>query len=226
VSGVAAVSQPDSAPRAVGNRVFRNWLIAAAATVILTLVCVAYLDRPLAQFFDLHLRHTPVWNGLYAALFPLGLVPVAAMLCLFACGTWLLSGRSLPDWARTPLLCSWATMWAIAVEIILKRIFGRGWPDPTYVQDHLYGFHLLQGAHEHWNSFPSGTALVSCAIAAVLWHAKPSWRIPVVVLVVVLCAAIVVTNLHWLGDMLPGIFLGVSIGWITVRLRASAHPLD
>ncbi len=208
------------------SHAFRNWLIAGAVTVIATLVCVAYIDRPLAEFFDLHVRHTVVWNGLYAALFPLGLVPVVAMLFLFGCGAWVLSGRSLPQSTWAPMLCSWATMWAIAVETILKRIFGRGWPDPTYLQDHLYGFHLLQGGHEHWNSFPSGTALVSCSLAAMLWHAMPSWRVPVVVLVVMLCSAIVLTNLHWLGDLLPGIFLGSSMGWMTVRLHASRRQLN
>jgi membrane-associated phospholipid phosphatase len=208
------------------NHAFRNWLLAAAATVIATPVCVAYLDRPLAEYFDLHVRHTDFWNGLYSALFPLGLVPVAAMLFLFGCGTWALSGRPLSDSLRVPLLCSWATMWAIAIETILKRIFGRGWPDPTYVRDHLYGFHLLQGGHEHWNSFPSGTALVSCAIAAVLCNAMPSWRLLVIVLVIILCAAIVVTNLHWLGDMLPGMFLGTSIGWMTVRFQNASCRSD
>ena len=158
------------------DHALRKWLIGGAATVVSTLLCVAYLDRPLAEFLDVQVRHTVMWNALYAALFPLGLIPVAAMVFLFACGAWVLSGRSLPLSVHVPLLCSWATMWALGVETILKRIFGRGWPDPTYVQDHLYGLRWLQGGHEHWNSFPSGTALVSCVIAAVLWNCLPSWR--------------------------------------------------
>lgn len=51
-------------------------------------------------------------------------------------------------------------MWAVAADIIFKHLFGRGWPDPTYLYDHLYGFHLLRGA-THWDSFPSGRAAIS-----------------------------------------------------------------
>jgi hypothetical protein len=198
----------------------RNWLIAGAATVVATLLCVFYVDRPLVEYFEIHLRHTEIWNVLHAALFAVVFVPVAAMVFLFACGAWVVSGRSLSRSARVPLLCSWATMWALGAEAILKPIFGRGWPDPTYLREHLYAFRPLQGIHEHWNSFPSGTALVSWAIAAVLWNTVPALRFTAVAFVTVLCVVMVVMNLHWLGDMLPGIFLGASIGWMTARLQA------
>jgi membrane-associated phospholipid phosphatase len=205
------------------NPVFRRWIVAAAATLVATLLCVAYVDRPLAEFFELNVRHTHAWIVVRAAAAPLGLVPVSAMLFLFACGAWVLSGRRLSSSTRIPLLCSWATMWAIGVETILKRIFGRGWVDPTYVQEHLYGFHLLHGDKEHWNSFPSGTALGSAAIAAVLWIMLPSSRVAVVVLLLILSATMVVINFHWLGDTLPGLFLGSFIGWVTVRMPSSAE---
>jgi hypothetical protein len=43
------------------------------------------------------------------------------------------------------LYYSWAAMWATAADIIFKHIFGRASPDPTYTQNHLYGFRLLHG---------------------------------------------------------------------------------
>ena len=207
------------------RRAFRSWLIAGAATVIATLLCIAYLDRPLAELFELHLRHTPVWNGLYVALLPLGLVPLAAVIYLFACGAWILSGRLLPRSTIAPLLCSWATVWAIAATVILKRTFGRGWPDPEYVRDHLYGFHLLHGG-AHWESFPSGTAAISCAIVSVLWILMPRRRTVCVLIVALLCAAVVVANFHWLSDVLAGAFLGSTVGWMTTQLHAATHPPD
>lgn len=206
------------------NIVFRNWLFAFAATAIAVVACIAYVDRPVAEFFDGHLRHTTTWVWLDRALAPLDLVVVTAFLFLFGCGTWVMSGRLLSSWTRTPLLCSWAAMWATAADIILKHIFGRAWPDPTYIQDHLYGFRLLHGG-PHWQSFPSGTAAISAAIVSVLWIVKPRSRATGVLTVAMLCVAVVITNFHWVGDVIAGTFLGTSIGWMTVQLAAPARSL-
>lgn len=202
------------------NAAFRTWLFAFAATAIVVMVCVAYVDRPVATFFDGHLRHTAAWVCIARALAPLDLAVVMALLFLLACGTWVVSGRSLGSWTQTPLLCSWAAMWATAADIIFKRIFGRAWPDPAYIHDYLYGFRPLHGG-PHWESFPSGTAAISAAVASVLWIVVPRWRAAGAAIVILLCVAVVITNYHWVGDVIAGVFLGASIGWMTVRLRQS-----
>ncbi len=132
-----------------------------------------------------------------------------------------MSGRELRSWTETPLLCSWSAMWAVAADIIFKHIFGRGWPDPTYIHDHLYGFHLLRGS-PHWDSFPSGTAAISVAIVSVLWIRNPRWRIPGMLIVFLVSGAVVMANYHWLSDVIAGSFLGATIGWSTVRLRPAS----
>jgi membrane-associated phospholipid phosphatase len=203
---------------------FRNWLITGAATAIVVVVCMVYVDRSTAEFFESHLRHTTAWVWIARSLTPLDLAVVTALLFLLVCGAWTLSGRALRPWTQTPLLCSWAAMWATAAEIIFKRIFGRAWPDPTYVQSHLYGFHLLHGG-PNWESFPSGTAAVSCAIAAVLWIARPRRRLLAVSIVILLCVAVVVNNYHWVSDVVAGALLGMSIGWMTVRLQSRQRGL-
>ena len=100
---------------------------------------MAYVDLPRAQFLDRTVRHTQLWTVLEGALRPIALVAVAAMFFLLGCGLWLISGCERGSWTRFPLALSWATMFAVAAEIILKRIFGRSWPDPTFVRDQLYG---------------------------------------------------------------------------------------
>ncbi len=198
----------------------RNWLVAFATTAIAVVVCVTYVDRPVAEFVDSHIRHTVVWTWIDRALRPLDLVVVAALFFLLGCGAWLLSGRSLPRWTRTPLLCGWAAMWATAAEIIFKHIFGRASADPTYVQNHLYGFHLLH-RDPRWKSFPSGTAAISTAIVSVLWIATPRGRALGVLIVLLLGVAVVITNYHWVADVIAGTFLGASIGWMTTHLQRS-----
>lgn len=200
-----------------GKAAFRRWLRALALCVVGVGLCMAFVDRPLAEWLDAHVRHTKFWEALHLALYPFLLVVVAELFFLFGCGLWLISGRSLRPWTAIPIVCSWATVWAIASEIILKRIFGRGWPDPTFVRDHLYGFHFLQG-ETHWDAFPSGTASVSFAILAVLWTLTPRWRAAGTAIIVLLSIAVVIGNYHWLSDVIAGGFLGWTIGWGTVRL--------
>jgi membrane-associated phospholipid phosphatase len=205
------------------NAAFRTWLFAFAVTVIVVVICIAYVDRPVATFFDGHLRHTAAWVWLARALAPLDVAVVMALLFLLACGTWVVSGRSLGPWTQTPLLCSWAAMWATAADIIFKHIFGRAWPDPAYIQNQVYGFHVLRGG-PRWESFPSGTAAISAAIASVLWIVMPRSRVLGAVIVILLCFAVVITNYHWVGDVIAGALLGTSIGWITVQLHRPLRP--
>jgi membrane-associated phospholipid phosphatase len=204
-----------------GKAAFRNWLLALALCVVAVGLSIMFADRPLAGWLDAHVRHTEFWTALHLALYPFLLVVPAALFFLIGCGISLISGRSLRPWTAIPILCSWATMWAVASEIILKRIFGRGWADPTFVREHLYGFHFLHG-ETHWDAFPSGTATVSFAILAALWILSPRWRVAGTATVVLLSVAVVIGNYHWLSDVIAGAFLGVTIGWGTVALL---HPI-
>ena len=200
----------------------RSWLIALALTVLAVAVCIVYVDRPVADFVEGHVRHTEFCNWLMFAIRSLDLVVLGALFFLFACGLWVISGRELRNWAETPLLCSWSAMWAVAADIIFKHIFGRGWPDPTYIHDHLYGFHLLDGS-THWDSFPSGTAAISVAIVSVLWIRNPRWRVPGMLIVFLLSVAVVIANYHWLSDVIAGAFLGATTGWFTARLHPASR---
>jgi membrane-associated phospholipid phosphatase len=161
------------------DNAFRTWLFAFAATTVAVVVCIAYVDRPVALFFDELLRHTVAWVWLSRALVPLDLVVISLLLFLLS---------------------------------------SRAWPDPAYIQNRVYEFRLLHGS-PYWDSFPSGTAAISAAIASVLWIKMPRWRAMSAVIVVLLCVAVVITNYHWVGDVIAGAFLGTSIGWMTVRLH-------
>jgi membrane-associated phospholipid phosphatase len=205
----------------MNNRIeLRNWLLAFAATAIMVALCILYVDRPVAGFFDAVLRHTASWVWIQRALAPLDLVVVLAVLFLLGCGIWTGSGRAFASWIRTPQLCSWAAMWATAASVVFKHIFGRAWPDPAYIRNHVYGFHLLHGG-PHWQSFPSGTAAISAAIVSVLWILMPRSRTIGALAAALLCVAVVITNDHWVGDVMAGAFLGSLIGWITVRRSMS-----
>jgi membrane-associated phospholipid phosphatase len=183
-------------------------------------VCVCFIDRPAAEFFNTYVRNCAVSDWIKSLLASLVLIPVSALLFLSGSGCWLLSGRQLGRWAQKPLLCSWSTIWALAAEFVSKNIFGRGWPDPTYIESHLYGFRFLH-AGPHWTSFPSGTATIAAAISTTIWIVAPRLRPPLPFLTVLICGGVVVTNGHWISDVIAGAFLGASIGWMTVLMLGS-----
>lgn len=201
----------------MSNRIeLRNWLIAFAATVIATALCIVFVDRPVAEFFQQHLCQTAAWMWIDRSLAPLKFTVPVALVSLLGCWIWTRSGYPLRRWTREPLLCCWAAVWAALAVIVLKYILGRGSPNPVFLHDHLYEFRFLYGG-PHWHSFPSGTAAISTAILSVLWMLLPRWRAIGVTVAALLCVAVVVTNYHWVGDVVAGTTLGAFIGWVTVR---------
>jgi len=199
---------------------FRRWLLLLALCVMAVVVCVCSVDRPAAELFNTYLRNSTFSNWIKRLLAPLVLIPVSALLFLFGSGCWLLSGRQLGGWTQKPLLCCWSTIWALAAEFVCKDIFGRGWPNPTYIENHLYGFRFLH-AGPYWTSFPSGTATIAAALSTTIWLVAPRLRLPILFLTVLICGGVVVTNGHWISDVIAGAFLGASIGWMTVSMLGS-----
>jgi membrane-associated phospholipid phosphatase len=198
----------------------RNWMLAFAATAAAVVVCFKWIDRPVAEFAETHIRHTAAWGWIVHGLAPLD--AVVAMLGLFACmcGAWSIFSRPLPPWTQTPLLCALAALGATVVCLLLKHLFGRSSVDPAYLQGHLYGFSLLHGGL-YGQSFPSGTAAISTAIVSVLWMVAPRLRMAGGLIVLLLSAAVVITNFHWVGDVVAGIYLGALIGRAVVRLASA-----
>jgi membrane-associated phospholipid phosphatase len=181
--------------------VFRRWLLALICCFVGTVVSILCTDHPLADFFGAYVAHTTARYWLDRLLGPLVLFPVAALLFLFACGCWRISGRKLAAWTRPLLLCSWSATWALAAEFAFKQLFSR-----------------LPHGGPHLNQFPSGTATISVAAAATIWLVAPRLRIPAALMTTCACVAVVVTNGHWLSDVIAGAFLGLSIGWMTPGL--------
>jgi membrane-associated phospholipid phosphatase len=198
----------------------RQWQLALGICSVVILLCIFYVDRPVADFVNTHVRSTSLWAYLSDLLAPpVAFVAGAGLLTLLASGCVLLSGRALPDWSATPILCSWSIVWALAAQAIFKDIFGRA-STTTYVQNHLYEFRYFHASSD-WNSFPSGTATVATAITAVLWGSIPGTRIYGVLSVATIAVLLVLTNGHWVSDVIAGILLGAYIGNVSLLLRAN-----
>jgi membrane-associated phospholipid phosphatase len=199
-----------------GDSSFKAWLMAAAAVAAALLVCLAWVDRPVADLVQAHLRGTAFfdWTTRALDLLPSLLLPV--LLGLAAAGVLALRGRPMPAWTRLPMLCAWSVAWGLSAGVVLKRVFGRSQTD-LYFPRGVYEFRLLHGSYGY-EAFPSGTTTVACALLAVLWIRRPRLRGACALLIGVVSVALVLTNSHWVSDVIAGCLLGAAIGAMTVRL--------
>jgi len=203
--------------------------VAFAICAVVVPLCMAFVDRAVAEYADDHVVRSDAGLLVQHALSGLEGLALVALLGLLAEGIRAMAGRPASPKLRTLVLCCWAVLWAVAAEIILKRVFGRGWPDPTYIGEHQYGFHWLRGGQD-WESFPSGTAMVAAAIVAVFWSREPRWRARRRVraigtaCVILIAAGLVAVNDHWVSDVIAGAFLGSLLGYLTVLLLEEVDP--
>jgi membrane-associated phospholipid phosphatase len=125
-------------------------------------------------------------------------------------------------------LCDVSVLATIIVKDQLKFVFGRTWPDTwgpgivSFVRDGVYGFHFFQFG-KSFESFPSGHAAVAAAVLTIAGIMYPSLRVVCAIGVLLADAGLVVLNLHFLGDVVAGSFVGFSAGLFTVMVwRASS----
>jgi membrane-associated phospholipid phosphatase len=201
----------------------RIWLAAGAACAAAVLACMAWVDRPVAGYVEAHLRGTPLFDWTTRALGLLPPVLFVLLVGLVTAGVLALRGRPMPAWTRLPILCAWSVALALSAVVALKRVFGRSWAD-LYTARGVYEFHPLRGGYGY-EAFPSGTTAVTCAILAVVWIRSPRLRKVSVLLLAVIGIALVITNSHWVSDVIAGSYLGAAIGAMTVRMLGGERPL-
>jgi membrane-associated phospholipid phosphatase len=201
----------------------RRWLLGLIASVIASLVSIRWVDRPLALWFD-PVRDTIAAHWANRVLDGFALAVAIAVLLPMGCGLWLAAGKRLASWTAIPLTCSWSAVLGVGAEALFKRIFGRMTPK-TFLESQDYGFSLLHGSGVG-DAFPSGTAIISVAIATVLWMTVPRLRTAAMSAAIFLCVAVIVLDQHWLADVLAGGYIGGSIGWFTVLVNRAGERRD
>lgn len=141
-----------------------------------------------------------VGDGVYLTLFSAGLLA----------GGWWLGRRNLMEAGWQSLVAHGA---AALLVTVLKHVVGR--PRPKF--NHAGGFQLWPSLDNGFDSFPSGHAAASFAVAAVLARRYPSagwlWYGAAVF---VACSRIL-RGSHFVTDVMAGAILGLVAGWIISR---------
>lgn len=190
----------------------RRFLGSLAACAVLTLLAIAFVDRPSSTWSHVVLRRAALFDWLTHIVDPL---PWGSVIGLLAGGTAVALGWRPGEAGKTALACCVTVATTITVKDQLKTAFGRTWPEtwtnhnPSWISNRAFGFHPFHGG-QGWFSFPSGhTTLITC-LAAVLWIRSPGLRWLAAALVVLVVVGLYGSDFHWIGDMVAGGFLGTA----------------
>lgn len=205
------------------DRTNRRLIVSGAILAPLVILCILYLDVPLALFVRDHLYANPRWAATTADLPDLLLMVVV----LSTFGSWalyLLRSRkgifNEETWFAREVL--WLAPASYLAKALLKMVFGRS-NTRYWLQDPgLYGFHWFQ-MKRGCEGFPSGHMLVIIALLAALWRHYPKTRPFCIVTATVLGAALIATNYHFLSDVIAGAYLAIVLEVVLFRLLFPAH---
>jgi membrane-associated phospholipid phosphatase len=202
------------------TRTFRKWFVSLVLTGAVVWVCFQWFDKPIALWIYNMFggRHAPTELADRILSFP----RISAIVFVI-CGLAAIMGRAFSKFEAAVAMCTVSTLATIVIKDQLKFAFGRTWPDTwgpeivSFVRDNVYGFHFFQSG-KSFESFPSGHAAVAAAVLSVVWILFPNLRVICGIGVVTVDIALVALNLHFLGDVVAGSFLGGSVGLFTVAL--------
>ena len=198
----------------------RRTVIATAGCIAAVLICYFWIDRPVAFFvYHHHINKIEVFRWLtypppevqnWSAL-------VLVMLVLRrACGPFL-------HWQKVLLVACVSLIVADDFRISLGDVCGRYWPDtwnhdnPSLIGTGAYGFHPFQRGDDV-GSFPSGHACRILGFGMVWMIAVPGSRVIAIVLCAPMLASLVLTNYHFVSDVIAGSVLGAMIATYAARL--------
>lgn len=192
--------------------------------IALTL-CVGGLDIQVAEFIRDHLRRRFLFSHAIAHLPDLLLVLVIVVGSVSWAGYFALARKGLSD-RRTRLffVLGAALPIAFVAKDLLKWIFGRVDTRVWLTRSAPYCFHWFHGGRDY-QGFPSGHLLVLTPLFVALWNFSLRARPLVVTAWLGLAAALLVTEYHFLGDVIAGTYVGYLIhGAIDRKIPQASGP--
>lgn len=168
---------------------------------------ILFFDTQLFLILN-HLPHNALFNALGIGLSAIG---TAGIVWLILGVILFLREEKKDHLFFAPILLSAATSWVL-VEKIIKPLIAR--PRPTLEMGAIILGHDLADF-----SFPSGHATIAWALATVLAHKEPKWKIAFFVLAFLISFSRIYIGKHYPLDVIAGGVLGWGIGMITLALE-------
>jgi membrane-associated phospholipid phosphatase len=198
----------------------RRWCLGFLGTAIAVTVCYFWLDRPIAHLAHDQLQQFHLFEKL--TLIPEALAPLA-VVAFMVLGLRGLTGQALTRFQTVIMLSGVSLALAVIIKDQLKYAFGRTWPEtwirnnPSLIRDDVFGFFPFHGG-PGYASFPSGHTTAICTVMTVLWICYPGFRPLYGLCMAAVAIGLVGADFHFLGDVIAGGFLGITVGWLTVAM--------
>ena len=196
--------------------------------VIACLACIQWVDLPVATWIHASRLDTHAWMLVLLSV-PVVVGPVAGLfLLVYAIRRyWGTPGQ----WERITFILSASLLASVAIKDMLKRMFGRTWPrdvsDPGpavmancpppslgYINDGFHSFHFFGGNSKPFLAFPSGSTIMLLALVIPLCVVLPRARVPLFAFTAFSLICFVLTNTHFVSDVIAGVYVGAVVGLI------------
>lgn len=187
-------------------------------TVVLSFLSYVALDKPIAYWFAKH-QMFPDDILLLFTYIP-KVFDVAAALAVFTVHifSWVIGHVSnlLKNLTLTSIALVITDFWTEW----LKYLFGRYWPltwtvdnNPSLIDTDEYGFHFFASKTDAFQAFPSAHTSLTIASVTFLALRYPIFKIPAIIISIVVPFSLVALNHHFLGDTIAGAGLGWMIAY-------------
>ena len=217
---------PRGEPAQDFKRLLRNSLAALLLCATLVVLGYGFVDRPVA--FYVHRQGFADIAILKWLTYPPPVLQAwapAVLAALMVRRAWGPFSR----WQRVLLAACVSMILADQIRQTLAYAFGRYWPEtwihdnPSLIRDGAYGFHPFHSGSA-FDSFPSGHATRTLALAAVVWIACPRWRWACVLACMAEAVALIGMNYHFVSDVIAGGFVGSIVAAYTTYCIGLAGP--
>jgi membrane-associated phospholipid phosphatase len=201
----------DLRPSDVWRRVW-PWGVLWAVTSAVIYVSVVAIDHPLALL--IRERTEPTIVATLLVRLPEAIAGTA-IVGAAAFGMWrTLIGQLQGMWRSAFLACIGVCV-ALALKSELKLLFGRVPPDTWFWHQSgpLRNFHLFYAG-----SFPSGHMTVLGVLIPFVWALAMPLKFSWLLIYGVVGGALLVMEAHFLGDLIAGTLLGVTVGTACLRI--------
>ncbi len=111
---------------------------------------------------------------------------------------------------------------AVAIEYVLKRLIN----DPAPPMDLLRDFHWLAigDSASSGNAYPSGHLARTAFLSMLSATAWPALKWPAFVIVVLMGLSRVYSASHWTSDVVGGLCLGLTLGFVAIVVGRDSRP--
>lgn len=206
-------------------------MLSLPVAVLASYLLISFVDLPLALWINERGLDQHKWMLFFLST-PVVLAPLGGLYVLVYVVRRAWSEPSQRE--RGFLTISIALLASMAVKDMLKRMFGRTWPrnvvDPGpdmisacpppslgYINDGLHSFHFFGGTSKPFLAFPSGSTVMLLAIILPFCAMYPRARIPMAAFVTISLTCFVLTNTHFISDVVAGAYVGMVAGLVAIQ---------